>query len=94
VVVPIEDRVGLDCMKPVSSFREFIERGVAGPDDISCSDVIAAYKVRIEMLSLPEWRNISRLEELLFKVYCSTVDKIVTIFRLISDKVCGVQDGN
>lgn len=57
--VPMEDRVGMDHVKPILSFDNLVQRGVAGPDDVSCSDVIAAYKVHNERLRLPQWRRIS-----------------------------------
>jgi hypothetical protein len=57
--VPIEDRVGVNHEKPIVTFPNLLEHGVAGPNDVSCSNVIAAYKVRNQILRLPEWRKIS-----------------------------------
>ena len=79
--VPMEDRPGADCVKPITLFQN-LARAVTGPDDVSTSDVIAAYKVRNDIMRLPEWRKISRLQELILKDSLFSpvsVDKI-TIF--------------
>jgi predicted GIY-YIG superfamily endonuclease len=81
--VPMEDRVGYDRVKPIHSFSDALEHGVAGPEDVS-SNVIAAYMVRNQILNLPEWRKISRSQELLLKdlLFCPvSVDKI-TVFGI------------
>ena len=46
-------------MKPIDTFRDFLEHAADAPADVSSSDVIAAYKVRNQILRLPEWRRIS-----------------------------------
>ena len=69
-------------MKPIDTFRDFLEHAADAPADVSSSDVIAAYKVRNQILRLPEWRRISRSQELLLKdlLFCPiSVDKI-TVF--------------
>jgi hypothetical protein len=69
-------------VKPIDTFSDFLEHGADAPADVSSSDVIAAYKVRNQILRLPEWRRISRSQELLLKdlLFCPiSVDKI-TVF--------------
>jgi hypothetical protein len=56
--VPLEDRVGVDRVKPILLYAD-LTHATVGPDDVSTSDVIAAYKVRNETLRLPVWRQIS-----------------------------------
>ena len=79
--VPMEDRAGFDREKPILQYGDLAQRN-NGPNDISSTDVIPAYKVRNEILRLCTWRKISRSQELILKdVLFSpiSVDKI-TIF--------------
>jgi predicted GIY-YIG superfamily endonuclease len=79
--VPMEDRAGFDRDKPINKFKS-TGRPPSGPNDVSTTDVIAAFKVRNETLRLPEWRKITRTQELMLKdlLFCPiSVDKI-TVF--------------
>jgi len=79
--VPMEDRAGFDREKKIFSFFNFANVP-NGPNDVSATDVIAAYKIRNETLTLPEWRKISRSQELILKDLLFSpisVDKI-TVF--------------
>jgi hypothetical protein len=79
--VPMEDRAGFDRDKPINKFKNG-GRVPRGPSDVSTTDVIPAYKVHNETFRLPEWRKISRTQELILKdlLFCPiSVDKI-TVF--------------
>jgi hypothetical protein len=79
--VPIEDRVGVDRVKPIVLFSD-LGHAAAGPDDVLSLDGIVTYNVRNETLRLPKWKKISRSQELILKdllFSLVSVDKI-TVF--------------